>query len=185
MTANRTSTSKRLSWGWWVTIGLVIALLALVGGQLAVTQSGGVAVGQTAPDFTVTGFANTALAGKTFTLSQARGQIVVVNFWASWCAPCRDEAADLERLWQAYGPRGVAIIGLAWSDTERESLKFINEFNQTYLNGPDLQTRAGDAYRVRAVPETYIIDGTGKLAWLKKGPTNFVELRAVLDELLK
>lgn len=111
---------KRLHWGWWVTISLVIALLALVGAQLAVTQT-----------------------------------------------------------------RGVAVVGLAWSDTERESLKFINEFNQTYLSGPDLQTRAGDAYRVRAVPETHIIDGSGKLAWLKKGPTNFVELRVVLDELLR
>lgn len=183
---NTTETkTKRLPWGWWLAIGLVIGLLALVGTQLAVTQAGGVAVGQTAPDFIVIGFDNTPLAGQTLKLSEARGRVVVVNFWASWCAPCRDEAADLERLWQAYGPRGVAVVGLAWSDTERESLKFINEFNQTYLNGPDLQTRAGDAYRVRAVPETYIIDQTGKLAWLKKGPTNFIELRTVLDELLK
>lgn len=174
----------RVGWGWLVASLAVVALLVLVGVQLFSAQAGGLRVGQLAPDFAVTGFPNTPLAGKPFRLSQARGQVVLLNFWASWCAPCRVEAPDLEAVWQHYKDRGVVVVGLAWSDTERESLKFINEFNQTYLNGPDLGTRAGQAYRIRAVPETYLIDQNGVLVWFKKGPTDLAEMQQQIEPLL-
>jgi cytochrome c biogenesis protein CcmG/thiol:disulfide interchange protein DsbE len=186
MTTSSTSTTPKpsLRWGWLIAGLGIVALLVLVGVQLFTVQAGGLLAGQPAPDFTVTGFPNTPLAGKQFRLSEARGQVVLLNFWASWCAPCRVEAPDLEAIWQRYKDRGVVVVGLAWSDTERESLKFINEFNQTYLNGPDLGTRAGQAYRIRAVPETYLIDQNGVLVWFKKGPTDLAEMQQQIEPLL-
>lgn len=174
----------RIHWGWFVAIAAVIVLLVLTAIQLSRAQQGQVAVGEMAPDFTVTAFDNTPLAGSTFQLSQSRGAVVLVNFWASWCIPCRDEAAALELLWQNYRDRGVVVVGLAWSDTERESLKFINEFNQTYLNGPDLGTRGAQHYRIQGVPESFLVDQTGKLVWVKIGPTSYAELVSVIEPLL-
>lgn len=184
-TTTQTTAGKfKFGWGWWAALVALLALLGLVGLQLINTQRGSIALDAAAPDFSVTGFDNTPLAGQSFQLSQARGQVVLLNFWASWCLPCRDEAVALELLWQRYKDRGVMVVGLAWSDTERESLKFINEFSQTYLNGPDLGTRAGQAYRIRAVPETYLVDQNGVLVWLKKGPTTFAELQSQIEPLL-
>lgn len=185
MTQTVTAAAKpRFRWGWLIAIVVVVALLALTAVQLFRAQQGQVAVGETAPDFTVTGFANTPLAGQTLKLSEARGQVVLVNFWASWCIPCRDEAAALEQLWRNYKDRGLVVVGLAWSDTERESLKFINEYQQTYLNGPDLGTRGAQAYRIRGVPESYLVDKNGKLTWVKIGPTSYAELVSVIEPLL-
>ncbi|MGH2525078.1 MAG: TlpA family protein disulfide reductase, partial [Anaerolineales bacterium] len=148
-------------------------------------QKGQVSQGERAPDFTLNAFPNTPFAGQTFTLSQARGQVVLINFWASWCLPCRDEAHALETAWQMYQDRGMMVVGVAWVDTEKGSLDFINEFGQTYLNGPDLGTRAGQAYRIRGVPETYLIDRDGTLAWVKIGPTSLEELQQVIEPLLR
>ena len=179
-----TAAKPKLSIGWIIALVIVLALLALTAVQLFKAQQGQVAVGETAPDFAVTGFDNTVLAGQSFRLSEAKGQVVLVNFWASWCIPCREEADALEQLWQVYKDRGLVVVGLAWSDTERESLKFINEFNQTYLNGPDLGTRGAQAYRIKGVPETFLVDKTGQLTWVKIGPTSYAELVSVIEPLL-
>lgn len=186
MTETKTAPAagSRFRLGWVLVFVVVIALLGMTAVQLFKAQQGQVAVGETAPDFSVTGFANTPLAGQQFKLSEARGQVVLVNFWASWCIPCRDEAVALERLWQDYGDRGLVVVGLAWSDTERESLKFINEFNQTYLNGPDLGTRGAQGYRIKGVPESFLVDKAGTLAWVKIGPTTYAELVSVIEPLL-
>lgn len=184
MTDITTVEKPRVRWGWWIVIGVVAALLVLTGIQLVNTQRGQVARGQPAPDFTVTSFDGTPFGGETFQLSQARGKVVLVNFWASWCLPCREEAAALEAVWQMYRDRDFVLVGLAWSDTERESLNFIREFNQTYRNGPDLGTRAGQAYRIQGVPETFLVDKDGRIAWVKIGPTNLAEMQAEIEPLL-
>lgn len=171
--------------GWIAVILVVVALLVLTAIQLFKAQQGQVAVGETAPDFSVTGFDKTVLAGQKFQLSQAKGKVVLVNFWASWCIPCRDEANDLERLWQTYKDRNFVLVGLAWSDTERESLKFINEFHQTYLNGPDLGTRGAQGYRIRGVPESYLVDPNGKLVKVWIGPGTYADFAGAVEPLLK
>jgi cytochrome c biogenesis protein CcmG/thiol:disulfide interchange protein DsbE len=109
-----------------------------------------------------------------------------VNFWASWCKPCEQEAADLEAAWEYYQPRGdVLFLGIAWTDTEDASLAYIKKFKITYPNGPDLGTSISQAYRTTGVPETYIIDKNGKLASLKLSPyTSLAEIQAAIDPLL-
>jgi cytochrome c biogenesis protein CcmG/thiol:disulfide interchange protein DsbE len=146
------------------------------------SQQGPVRVGSPAPDFTLTTF-----DGRPITLSDLRGKVVLVNFWASWCKPCEQEAADLESAWRFYAPRGdVVFLGVDWTDTEKNALAYLERFDITYPNGPDLGTRISQAYRTTGVPETYIIDKDGVLAFYKLSPfLSLDEIKRAIDPLLE
>ena len=152
-------------WGVILVWGLVIGLLAILGLGLIRTQQGPVGVGATVPDFTLTTF-----SGESIDIQDLRGQVVVINFWASWCKPCEQEAAELEQAYQLYKDQGVAFLGVDYVDTEREAIAYLERFGITYPNGPDLGTRISQAFRIRGVPETYIVGPDGKLAAIKIGP---------------
>jgi cytochrome c biogenesis protein CcmG/thiol:disulfide interchange protein DsbE len=77
--------------------------------------------------------------------------------------PCREEAVYLEETWRKYEDRGVVFIGVDYVDTEKEALANIKEFDITYINGPDLQTRISQAYNIKGVPETYYVARNGEL----------------------
>ena len=162
----------------WAAVLLVVGLIALLGWGVVQAATGPRDSGM-APDFTLTGF-----DGRTVTLSQLRGQVVIVNFWASWCPPCREEAAYLERTWRKYEGKGVVFIGVDWVDTQKEALAYIKEFDITYLNGPDIGTRIAQAYRIQGVPETFYVDKTGRLRGVHIGPLYPPELDNRIDELL-
>lgn len=164
--------------GQWAAVLVVVGLLALLGWGLVQANSGPRKAGL-APDFTLTGF-----DGRTVTLSGLRGQVVIINFWASWCPPCREEAAYLEQTWRKYQGQGVVFIGVDWVDTEKEALAYIDEFDITYLNGPDIGTRIAQAYRIQGVPETFFVDRAGKLRGVKIGPLKSPELDNRIEELL-
>ncbi len=171
-----------LSWLWRMVawIGL-LGLLVVVAMVLLRQKQGPVAIGQPAPAFTFTTF-----DGQKITPTDMKGKVVLLNFWASWCKPCEQEAADLQTAWEYYQPRGdVIFAGLAWTDTERASLAYLKKFNITYPNGPDLGTTISQAYRITGVPETYIIDKNGKLASMKLSPyTSVDEIKSAIDPLL-
>jgi cytochrome c biogenesis protein CcmG/thiol:disulfide interchange protein DsbE len=156
----------------------VLALLGLLAWGLMKAQAGPVDSGL-APDFSLTGF-----DGQTVTLSELRGQVVIVNFWASWCLPCREEAAYLEKTWRKYKDQGVVFIGVDYVDTEKEALAYIQEFDITYLNGPDLKTRISQAYNIQGVPETFFIAKNGKLRGMQIGPLVSPQLDNKIEELL-
>ena len=168
----------------WVVIlafAALVAFLVLVGLGLRRAQSGPITVGQRVPGFTLTSF-----DGQTIDTGDYAGKVIVVNFWASWCKPCEQEAFELEQAYQYYKPGGeVLFLGVDWVDTEPEALGFINKFGLTYLNGPDLGTKIGQMFRIQGVPETYVIDPEGKLAFVKKGPfQSTAEIQMVIDPLL-
>ena len=171
-----TARSKRT--GLIVAFAVILALLGLLAWGLRKVQAGPVESGM-APDFTLTSF-----DGRTLTLSELRGQVVIINFWASWCPPCREEAAYLEQTWRKYKDKGVIFIGVDWVDTEKEALAYMDEFDLTYFNGPDIGTRIAQAYNIQGVPETFYVAKNGELRGVHIGPLKSPELDEKIDELL-
>jgi cytochrome c biogenesis protein CcmG/thiol:disulfide interchange protein DsbE len=170
-------TPRRILWQ-VLAFAFILSLLGLLGWGLIESRAGPVQSGM-APDFTLTSF-----SGETLTLSELQGQVVVINFWASWCPPCREEAAYLEQTWRKYKDQGVVFIGVDYLDTETEALAYIEEFDITYFNGPDLRTKISQAYKIQGVPETFYVAKNGELRGLKIGPLVSPELDQKVDELL-
>jgi cytochrome c biogenesis protein CcmG/thiol:disulfide interchange protein DsbE len=158
--------------------GSLLGLLALLGWGLLRVQAGPRSEGP-APEFSLTTF-----EGDEIVLSELRGQVVVINFWASWCPPCRDEAAYLEATWRESEDRGVVFIGVDYVDTDAEALAYMAEFDITYPNGPDLGTLISQAYRIQGVPETFYVAKDGTLRGVKIGPLVAPELEDKIEQLL-
>lgn len=118
-----------------------------------------------APDFEFTTF-----SGETIRLADLKGKGVVLNFWASWCVPCRTEAPWLEAAWRRERDNGIVFIGLAYLDQEPAAQAFLAEFDITYPSGPDLQSAAARRYRITGVPETFFIGPDGKIVSTVIGP---------------
>jgi cytochrome c biogenesis protein CcmG/thiol:disulfide interchange protein DsbE len=160
--------SKR--WGVVLAWSAVLGLLALLGFGMIRAQEGPLQLGEPAPDFTLEAF-----DGRRLDTEEMRGRVVVVNFWASWCVTCVDEAEELEQAYQMYQDQGVEFIGVDWSDTESKALAYLDQYGITYPNGPDLGQRIYQAYRVRGVPETYVLAPDGTLALVKIGAFQSLE----------
>ena len=111
----------------------------------------------------------------------------MVNFWASWCKPCEQEAPDLEQAWQFYKDDGrVVFIGADYVDTEPEARAYLAKFGITFANGPDMGTRVSQLFRIKGVPETYFIDQQGILQYAQIGPFSSVdEIKSIINPLLK
>ena len=162
----------------WVGVGVLLLILGI---GLFRSQQGQVAKGEMAPDFELAAF-----YGGTYRLSDYRGSVILINFWASWCESCKPEAKDLEAAYQYYAPRGdVLFLGVDYVDAELEALAYLEEFEITYPNGPDKETKISQAYRVQGVPETYVIDQNGMISYVRIGPfESLEEIKSIIDPLL-
>jgi cytochrome c biogenesis protein CcmG/thiol:disulfide interchange protein DsbE len=181
-TAPQAPEKSRPRWGRilaWLSLGALLVLLFL---GLQKAQKGQMKVGEKIPDFTLTTF-----SGETYSSASVSGKVVVLNIWASWCKPCEQEAADLEAAWRFYKPGGeVLFLGVAWTDTDKKSLEYLQKYDITYPNGPDLGTRIYQAFRATGVPETYVIDREGILTFIKISPFESVaEIQQVVDAALE
>jgi cytochrome c biogenesis protein CcmG, thiol:disulfide interchange protein DsbE len=119
-----------------------------------------------------------------FTLSEQRGKVVVINFWGSWCGPCREEAPMLQRTYEAYKDQGVIFVGMDVKDIEGDALEYIAEFGITYPNVIDLGGDMEDAYRTQGVPETFVVGKDGNIVKFFYAQPRESELRAVIEEAL-
>lgn len=162
-----------------VGLGLIATVVALMLMSASAGEEAGPLGSGAAPDFTLAGF-----DGGSLSLSELRGRVVVINFWASWCAPCRTEMPYLEETWRRYRDRPVVFVGIAYKDAEPASRAFLEEFDVSYFNGPDVEARISDAYRVQGVPETFFVGKDGELRGVRLGPLSPPELERRLEALL-
>ena len=171
----------RFSWGRLLAWLGLLAFLIMLSLGLLYNQQGSVGVGDTIPNFTLNTF-----DGQQISLADQKGKVVVINFWASWCKPCEQEAADLETSWQHYKPlSNIIFLGIDYVDTEPEALAYLRKYNITYPNGPDLGTRISQLFRIRGVPETYIVDRQGVLQFVQIGPfQSLSQIRTLIDSML-
>jgi cytochrome c biogenesis protein CcmG/thiol:disulfide interchange protein DsbE len=169
----------------WV---FLIGLLAIVAMGLRRAQQGTVQPGQKIENFSLPLYSGYQLDGKSeIQLEDLRGKVVVLNFWASWCKPCEQEAAELEQAWKEYEPSGdVVFLGADYVDTEPNARVYLKKFGITYPNGPDLATKISQYFRIKGVPETYFIDRDGVLRYVQVGPfTSVDQIRSQIDSLLE
>ena len=126
----------------------------------------------------------TTFDGVEIDLDELRGKGVVINFWASWCTPCREEADLLEQTWRREKENGIVFLGLDYLDQEPAALAYLAEFDITYPNGPDLRSQAARRYRIQGVPETFFISPEGRIVETVVGPiASQQELDALLDRI--
>ena len=174
-------------WAQIIIWTFLVGLLVLIGMGLRRAQQGTVQPGYPVHDFGLALFSGYEYDGQSeVKISDLRGKVVFINFWASWCKPCEQEAAVLEEAWKYYQPTGkVVFLGVDYVDTEPEARIFLKKFGNTYPNGPDLGTQISQMFRIQGVPETFIIDTKGILRYVKIGPfLNVDEIRSVIDPLL-
>jgi cytochrome c biogenesis protein CcmG/thiol:disulfide interchange protein DsbE len=146
-------------------IFVLVVGVGLVIGWVVGRDSPGIAeIGEPAPDFTVE-----LIDGGTFTLSEARGQPVIVNLWASWCAPCREEIPDISEF--ATANPDVTVVGVAVQDPEKSAREFAATIGATYplaLGTPEFE----DAYPHLGLPATFIVDENGTVIEIINGIVN-------------
>jgi cytochrome c biogenesis protein CcmG/thiol:disulfide interchange protein DsbE len=122
--------------------------------------------------------------GGSQSLADYRGRVVVLNFWASWCEPCRAEAPILERTQRALGSRGT-VLGVTYKDFADDSRKFVSHYGLTYPNLRDDRLQLADKYGTRALPETFVIDREGRIVALSRGQVSQPFLDNAISRALK
>ena len=164
--------------------GQVIALAAVAGmlGLLVwrlTHQSHPPKIGGPAPAFSLKRIDGSGVVD----LAALRGKPVVLNFWASWCVPCKGEAAALETAYKRYRSQGVVFLGVDYHDVTGDARTFLNHHDVTYTTAQDGSGMVGDKYGITGVPETYFIDRRGRLVGFHiDGPINDPKLARQFED---
>lgn len=127
------------------------------------------------------------LEGEIHALAQWQGKVVMLNFWATWCAPCRDEMPGMERLWQRYGEDGLVVVAISVDEgMERRVAKFVEILRLTYPILLDPDYAVGDLYQVSGLPHSLLIDREGQLIAKVVGQREWdsAEAFALIESLL-
>jgi len=156
---------------------LTIFVLFLVAGPLF-SQNG--LIGKPAPDFTVT-----SLDGKTISLDSLKGKVIILNFWATWCPPCRAEIPEFVQFYRDFKKKGVVIIGLGVNDSDASLQKFSKKNQINYPVANDKRNRVSSLYgRIRSIPTTFVIDVKGIIRDIRIGGIDKKELSKMVEPYL-
>jgi len=117
-------------------------------------------------------------------LAAYRGQVVVLNYWASWCVPCREESPLLERWHRRIEPRGGTVLGVDALDVTSDALAFVREYGLSYPMLRDTEGRTAEEFGVAQYPETFVIDRRGRIAAVRRGPVDEAFMRREVEPLL-
>lgn len=149
---------------------------------LSLANTGSLSLGQPAPDFTL----KTLDGQEMVTLSELRGKPVILNFWASWCVPCRKEMPVLQAAYEAHQAEGLTVlaINLTTEDTLPEAQAFIEELQLTMPALADEDNTVGEAYHILGLPTTYFVDAQGIITYLHLGPLDETQLNSKLQKVL-
>lgn len=181
--ASRTS-FLGLSLGSWVLVLGFVAFVGVLGLQLSRQNRLQPQAGEPAPRFS----APDVLTGELRSLDALRAgeppRIVVLNFWGSWCPPCRAEAPDFQALYEDYQAQGVLFVGVNHLDTERAARAFIAEFGISYPNVFDLENQVSRLYAIQGAPETYLIGRDGIIFESFLGAVDYQRVARALDAYL-
>jgi cytochrome c biogenesis protein CcmG, thiol:disulfide interchange protein DsbE len=164
---------------WWIVAGLVGVLAGLIGvGWIVRDRFLPVEVGTTAPSFTARD-----LSGRPVSLDDLRGEVVLLNIWATWCPPCRDEMPSMQRLYEQLGPEGLKVVAVS-IDAANGAIDasghaggnigdFAREFGLTFTIWHDPSAAVQRIYRATAVPESFVIDRSGYITRKVIGATEW------------
>lgn len=123
--------------------------------------------------------------GKDLSLADLKGDVVLLNLWASWCGPCKEEAPVLEDIWRRYRAKGVTVLGIDIQDLSSDAREFIREYGLTYPSLRDGTDESKSALEATGVPETYLIDRKGRIALHIAGPvSSTAQLTGPIDQVL-
>lgn len=160
---------------------VVLAVLGLLGYGLLSKGEEALAVGDSAPDKEL----STLDGSASGSLEDYRGKWVLVNFWASWCEPCRDEAPALEALHREHAADGFRVVGVNLDDATDDAQAFVERYGLSY---PQLRDGDGrerrDAYGMTGFPESFLIDPDGRLALIRRGPVDEEYLSRYVEPMI-
>ncbi len=137
------------------------------------------AFGEAAPEFSLE-----LMRGGGITSDELEGRVVMMDFWASWCQPCREEAPVLAKVYEEYRDRGVEFVGVNLWDNAGDAEVFLQQQDHEYPNGVDDGGRIAISYGVRGIPEKFFIDREGRIVRKFSGPMTEDRLRLILESML-
>ena len=159
----------------------VVTVIGLLAFGLVSAGGAGLAPGDRAPDTKLP-----RLGGEgTGSLAEHQGKWVLVNFWASWCDPCREESPALQRFYERHRGERFTVVGISAQDLTDDALRFVEQFELTYPMLRDAEGERFDDFAITGLPESFLVDPKGRIALVCRGPVDGGELEGLVAPLIE